>query len=86
MYFWALNANIFPAFLYHPYLSLQVKRVESSEPGTKVCFNRWHHEEFKNCFSQEFGVVFWNDVCSVMAFPDYEHNSVQWLLFIDFQT
>jgi len=62
MYFWTLNSNMFPEVLYHPNLSLQVKKLESSEPGTKVCFNRWRYEEFKNRFSQEVGVVFWNDV------------------------
>jgi len=33
MYFWTLNSNIFPEFLYHPHLSLQVKGLESSMPG-----------------------------------------------------
>ena len=33
---------------------------------TKVCFYRGRHEEFKDFFSQEDGVVFCNDVCSVM--------------------
>ena len=30
MYFWTLNSNMFPEFLYHPHLSLQVKGLESS--------------------------------------------------------
>jgi hypothetical protein len=33
MYFWMLNSNMFPEFLYHPHLSLQVKGLESSAPG-----------------------------------------------------
>jgi len=33
---------------------------------TKVCFYRGCHEEFKDFFSQEDGVVFCNDVCSIM--------------------
>jgi len=33
---------------------------------TKVCFYLGRHEEFKDFFSQEDGVVFCNDVCSVL--------------------
>ena len=33
---------------------------------TKVCFYRGCHEEFKDFFSQEDGVIFCNDVCSIM--------------------
>jgi len=33
IYLWRLNSNMFPEFLYHPHLSLQVKGLESSEPG-----------------------------------------------------
>jgi len=33
VYFWTLNSNMFPEFLYHPHLSLQVKGLESSAPG-----------------------------------------------------
>jgi len=32
----------------------------------KMCFYRGRHEEFKDFFSQEDGVVFCNGVCSVM--------------------
>jgi len=32
-YFWTLNSNTFPGFLYHPQISLQVKGLESSVPG-----------------------------------------------------
>ena len=45
---------------------------------TKVCFYRGRHEEFKDSFSQEDGVVFCNDVCSVMEVLDYEYNPDQW--------
>jgi len=34
---------------------------------TKVCFYRGRREELKDFFTQEDGVVFCNDVCSVMA-------------------
>ena len=41
------------------------------------------HEEFKDFFSQEDGVVFCNDVCSVMEFSGHEYGPEQWRLFID---
>jgi len=50
---------------------------------TKVCFCRGRHEEFKDFFSQEDGVVFCNDVCSVMEGLGHEYNRDQWGLFID---
>jgi len=48
-----------------------------------VCFYRGRHEEFRLFFSQEDGVVFCNDVCSVMEVLGYEYNPDQWRLFID---
>jgi len=48
-----------------------------------VCFNRGHHEEFKDFFSQEDGVVFCNDVCFVMEVLGHEYNLDHWRLFID---
>jgi len=50
---------------------------------TKVCFYRGRHEEFKDSFSQEDGVVFCNDVCSVMEVLGHEFIPDQWRLFID---
>jgi len=50
---------------------------------TKVCFYHGHHEEFKDFFSQEDGVVFCKDVCSVMEVLGHEFNPDQWRLFID---
>jgi hypothetical protein len=46
-------------------------------------FFRGRHEEFKDFFSQKDGVVFCNDVCSVMEFLGHECNPNQWRLFID---
>ena len=48
----------------------------------KVCFYRGRHEEFNDLFSQEDGVVFFNDVCSVMEVLGHEFNPDQWRLFI----
>ena len=50
---------------------------------TKVWFYRGRHEEFKDFFSQEDGVVFCNDVCSVMEVLGHEFIPDQWRLFID---
>jgi len=48
-----------------------------------VCFYRGRLEEFKDFFYQEDGVVFCNDVCSVMEVLGHEYNPDQWRLFID---
>ena len=48
-----------------------------------MCFYGGRHEEFKDFFSLEDGVVFFNDVCSVMEVPGHEYNPEQWRLFID---
>ena len=50
---------------------------------TKLCFYRGRHEEFKDFFSQEDGVVFCNEVCSVMEVLGHECNPDQWSLFIE---
>jgi len=46
-------------------------------------FYRGHHEEFKDFFSQEDGVMFCNDICSIMEVLVHEYNPDQWHLFID---
>jgi len=38
---WTLNSNMFPEFLYHPHLSLQIKGLESSAPGHYDVFLLW---------------------------------------------
>ena len=43
---------------------------------SKVCCG-WHHEEFKDFFSQEDGVVFCIDVCSIMEVLGHEYNTDQ---------
>jgi len=40
----------------------------------KVCFNHGRHEEFKDFFFLEDGVVFCNDVCSVVEVLGVEYN------------
>jgi len=42
-----------------------------------------HHEEFKDFFSQEDGVMFCNDVCSVMEVLGHEYNPDQRRFLID---
>jgi len=48
-----------------------------------VCFYCGRHEEFKNFFSQEGGVMFYNDVCSIMEVLGHEYNPDEWRMFID---
>jgi len=48
-----------------------------------MCFYRGCHEEFKDFFSQEDGVVFCNDICSIMEVLGQEYNPDQWRLFND---
>jgi len=48
-----------------------------------VCFYRGRHEEFKDFFSQKYGVQFWIDVCSVMEVLGHEYVPDQWRLFTD---
>jgi len=50
---------------------------------TLVCFYRGRHEQFKDFFSKEGGVVFCDDVCSVVEVLGHEYNPDQWHLFID---
>ena len=64
-------------------LDSRLKGWKLLRQDTKVCFYSGRHEEFKDFFSQEDGVVFCNDVCSVMEVLGHEFNSDQWRLFID---
>ena len=48
-----------------------------------MCFYRGRHEEFKDFFSQKDGIVFCNDVSSVMKVPGHECIPDQWRLFTD---
>jgi len=64
-------------------LGSKLKSWNLLHQDTKVCFYRGRHEEFKDLFSLEDGVVFCNDVCSVMEVLGHEYNPDQWRLFID---
>ena len=46
-----------------------------------MCFYHWRHEEFNDFFAQEDGVVFCNDVCSIIEVPGHEYDPDQWYLF-----
>ena len=48
-----------------------------------MCFYCGYHEEFKDFFSQEDGVMFCNDVCSIMEVLGHEYNPDQWRFFAD---
>jgi len=49
---------------------------------TRVCFYRGCHEDFKAFLSQEDGVMFYNDVSSVMEVLGHEYSPDHWRLFI----
>ena len=83
MYFWTLNSNMFQEFSITHTLRSRLKGWNLLHQDTKVCFYRGRHEEFKDLFSQEDGVVFCNYVCSVMEVLGHEYNPDQWRLFID---
>jgi len=55
-----------------------VKGLDLLRQDIKVYFYHARHEKFKGFFSLEDGVVFCNDVCSVMEVLDYEYNPDQW--------
>jgi len=57
--------------------------LETSAAEHKGVFYRGRHEELKDLFSQKDGVVFCNDVCSVMEVLGHEFNRDQRRLFID---
>ena len=48
-----------------------------------MCLYHGQHEEFQDFFSEEDGVVFCNDVCSVVKVLGHEYKPDQWHLFID---
>ena len=50
---------------------------------TKVCFYRDRHDEFKQFFSLEDGLVFCNDIGSVMEVLGHDFKAHEWRLFID---
>ena len=63
-------------------LGYRLKGWNHLRQDTKVWFYRERHEEFKDIFSQDDGVVFCN-VCSVMEVLglEYEYNPDQWRLY-----
>ena len=48
-----------------------------------MCFYHGRHEDFKDFFFLDDGVVFCNDVCSIMEVLGHAYNPDQWCLFID---
>ena len=63
-------------------LGYRLKGWNLPRQDTKVCFYRGRHQEFKDFFSKEDGVVFCNDVCSVVEVLGHEYNTDKWRLFI----
>jgi len=58
-------------------LGSRLKGWNRLRQDTKVCFYRGRHEEFKDFFSLEDGVVFCNDVYFVMKVLGHEYNPDQ---------
>ncbi|GFX50007.1 uncharacterized protein TNCV_2374961 [Trichonephila clavipes] len=50
---------------------------------TKTCTYRSRHSQCKDYFSKENGLVFCNDISSLMETFGIEHNPIEWRLFID---
>ncbi|GFY34201.1 uncharacterized protein TNCV_2505041 [Trichonephila clavipes] len=51
--------------------------------NTKICTYRSRHSQCKDYFSEENGLVFCNDISSLMETFGSEHNPIEWRLFID---
>ena len=64
-------------------LGFKLKGWNLLRVDTKVCFYRGRHEEFKDFFSQEDGVEFCSDFCSVLKVLGHEFITDKWRLFID---
>jgi hypothetical protein len=47
-----------------------------------VCFSHGHHEKYKDFFSHQDSVLFYNDVCAVMVALGHKYNPDWWRLFI----
>ena len=65
---------MFLEFLYHHTFRSILNGWHLLCQEAKVCFYRESHEELKDIFSQEVGVVFCNDVCSVMEVRGHEYG------------
>jgi hypothetical protein len=78
-----LNSNTFPEFLHHPTFRFRLKCWNLLRQDHKTFFYPERHEKFKDFFSLEDGVVFCNNICSVMEVLGREYNPDQRRLFID---
>lgn len=64
-------------------LGSRLKGWNLLQKNTKVCVFRNRHAEFEDFFCLEDGVIFCNDVQSVMESLGHEYKSEEWRLFID---
>lgn len=64
-------------------LGSRLKGWNLLQKNTKICTYRNRHSEFKDYFSEENGLVFCNDISSLMETLGNEHNPTEWRLFID---
>ncbi|KAJ4437685.1 hypothetical protein ANN_17830 [Periplaneta americana] len=64
-------------------LASRLKGWNLLQKDVRICSYRGHHSDFKDCFSEENGIVFCNDICSVMETLGLQHRPDEWRLFID---
>ena len=65
---------MFAKYVHHPHRSLNLNCCNLLHLHTAVCLHRGRREVLEHFFSQEDGVAFCNDVCSVMEVLGNEYN------------
>ncbi|GFX87925.1 uncharacterized protein TNCV_4373901 [Trichonephila clavipes] len=61
----------------------RIKGWNLLQKNTEICSYRSHHSQCKDYFSEEDGLVFCDDISSLMETFGFEHNPIEWRLFID---
>lgn len=64
-------------------LASRLKGWNLLQKDVRIFSYRGRHSDFKDCFSEENGIVFCNDICSVMETLGLQHWPDEWRLFID---
>ncbi|GFT14230.1 uncharacterized protein TNCV_4591051 [Trichonephila clavipes] len=64
-------------------LGFRLKGWNLLQKNTKICTYRSRHSQCKDYFSEKNGLVFCNDISTLMETFGIVHNSIEWHLFID---
>lgn len=64
-------------------LTSRLKGWNLLQKDVRICSYRSRHSVFKDCFSEENGIVFCKDICLVMETLGHQHRPDEWRLFID---